>query len=84
MTVRTTVDINCDMGEAFGPWRIGEAPDDALLPLISSANIAAGFHAGDPNLMDHSVQGTAALRVGLPARPVRLPCRFSGDEVQHG
>ena len=69
MTARTTVDINCDMGEAFGPWRIGEAPDDALLPLISSANIAAGFHAGDPNLMDRSVQGAVSAGVGVGAHP---------------
>ena len=48
----TIVDINCDMGEAFGPWRLGDADDSELMTLISSANIAAGFHAGDPNLMD--------------------------------
>ncbi len=69
VTARMVVDINCDMGEAFGPWRIGEAPDDALLPLISSANIAAGFHAGDPNLMDRSVQSAAALGIGVGAHP---------------
>ena len=69
MTARTTIDINCDMGEAFGPWRIGEAGDDALMPLISSANIATGFHAGDPNLMDRSVAAAAARGIGIGAHP---------------
>ena len=50
------VDINCDMGEAFGRWRVGDTDDDVLMGLISSANIATGFHAGDPNLMDHTVR----------------------------
>ncbi len=69
MTARTVIDINCDMGEAFGPWRISEAGDDALMPLISSANIATGFHAGDPNLMDRSVAAAAALGIGVGAHP---------------
>jgi UPF0271 protein len=69
VTARTVIDINCDMGEGFGPWRIGEAGDDALMPLISSANIATGFHAGDPNLMDRSVAAAAALRIGVGAHP---------------
>lgn len=43
------VDLNSDLGEGFGIWRLGN--DDALLELITSANIACGFHAGDPNIM---------------------------------
>ncbi|MGY6535907.1 MAG: 5-oxoprolinase subunit PxpA [Pararhodobacter sp.] len=50
-----SVDINCDLGEGFGRWRIGEVPDAQLMPLITSANIAAGFHAGDPNIIDETV-----------------------------
>ena len=66
---RTTVDLNCDMGEGFGHWSYGDAPDSDLMPLISSANVAAGFHAGDPNQMD-AVAGLAAEHgVGLGAHP---------------
>jgi UPF0271 protein len=43
------IDLNCDLGESFGAWRMGD--DDALLALISSASIACGFHAGDPDIM---------------------------------
>lgn len=56
-----TVDLNCDMGESFGAWTIGA--DLALLPHVSSANIACGFHAGDPTVMRRTVE--AALRHGV-------------------
>ena len=48
--MKTRVDLNSDMGEGFGPWRIGDGVDEQIMPLISSANIATGFHAGDPNI----------------------------------
>lgn len=48
------IDLNADMGEGFGPWRMGE--DEALLDVVSSANIACGFHAGDPLIMDRTVR----------------------------
>lgn len=48
MALKNTIDINCDMGEAFGRWRIGDTSDEHPIAQISSANIAAGFHAGDP------------------------------------
>ena len=67
--MRTFVDLNCDMGEGFGQWVLGEAPDDAIMPLISSANIAAGFHAGDPNSMDRVVKLAQIHGVGLGAHP---------------
>ncbi|WP_370868986.1 5-oxoprolinase subunit PxpA [Ectorhizobium quercum] len=63
------VDINCDMGEAFGCWRIGDTDDASLMGLISSANIAAGFHAGDPNLMDRTVRLAVEHGVGVGAHP---------------
>lgn len=63
------VDINCDMGEAFGRWSIGDARDSAIMGLISSANIAAGFHAGDPNLMDDTVRLAVQHGVGIGAHP---------------
>ena len=43
------MDLNADLGEGFGPWRMGD--DEALLELVTSANVACGFHAGDPIIM---------------------------------
>jgi len=63
------VDINCDLGEAFGRWHIGDTHDAALMGLISSANIATGFHAGDPNLMDQTVGMAVEHGVGIGAHP---------------
>lgn len=68
-TMRDQVDLNCDMGEGFGHWRYGDAPDEALMPLISSANVATGFHGGDPNIMDRMAGLCAEHRVGLGAHP---------------
>lgn len=67
--MKTAVDLNCDMGEGFGQWVLGEAPDEELMSLISSANIAAGFHAGDPNSMDRVVKLAQQYGVGLGAHP---------------
>lgn len=67
--VRDLVDLNCDLGEGFGQWTVGEATDDALLELISSANVATGFHAGDPNLMDRVVRLAVERGVALGAHP---------------
>lgn len=53
----TTIDINSDLGESFGAWRMGD--DAALLAIVSSANIACGFHGGDPDIM----RGTVAMAV---------------------
>jgi UPF0271 protein len=55
------IDLNCDMGESFGAWNMGA--DDAVMPWITSANIACGFHAGDPSVMRRTV--TAALEAGV-------------------
>lgn len=65
----TVVDINCDLGEGFGHWRLGDTDDADLMGLISSANIATGFHAGDPNLMDMTVRLAAQHGVGVGAHP---------------
>lgn len=67
--MRELVDLNCDMGEGFGQWVLGEAPDEEIMALISSANIAAGFHAGDPNTMDRVVKLAHCHGVGLGAHP---------------
>lgn len=47
------IDLNCDMGESFGPWRMGH--DEGMMRHISSANVAGGFHAGDPATMRKTV-----------------------------
>lgn len=67
--MREVIDLNCDMGEGFGQWTLGEAPDEDIMSLISSANIAAGFHAGDPSLMDRVVKLAQTYGVGLGAHP---------------
>ncbi len=67
--MKTMVDLNCDMGEGFGHWRYGDAPDSALMALISSANVATGYHAGDPNLMNEAAALAKAHGVGLGAHP---------------
>lgn len=64
-----TVDLNSDMGEGFGPWTIGDGVDEAIMPLISSANIATGFHAGDPNIMRRTVELALEHGVGIGAHP---------------
>jgi UPF0271 protein len=45
----SSIDLNADLGEGFGAWRLGD--DDALLEVVTSANVACGFHAGDPSTM---------------------------------
>jgi len=61
------VDLNADMGESFGPWRMGD--DAALLDVITSANIACGFHAGDPDVMAETMRLAAKNGVGIGAHP---------------
>ena len=61
------VDLNCDLGESFGNYRIGS--DDAILPLITSANIACGFHAGDQDVMNETVQLATQNNIGIGAHP---------------
>lgn len=61
------IDINCDMGEGFGRYSIGN--DEALFPFITSANIACGFHAGDPQVMRRTVQLAKEHHVAIGAHP---------------
>jgi UPF0271 protein len=67
--MKLRVDLNCDMGEGFGHWSYGDAPDDELMKVISSANIATGFHAGDPNLMNRVVCLAKEHGVSVGAHP---------------
>ena len=61
------VDINCDMGESFGPWGMGA--DAEVMPHITSANIACGAHAGDPSVMRRTVRLARAAAVRVGAHP---------------
>ena len=62
-----TIDLNCDMGESYGAWKMGA--DAAIMPLISSANIACGFHAGDPATIRATVGLAAEHGVAIGAHP---------------
>jgi UPF0271 protein len=61
------VDLNSDMGEGFGPWPMGD--DAALLDVVSSANIACGFHAGDADTMAATMRLAVQNNVGIGAHP---------------
>lgn len=61
------IDLNCDMGESFGAYTLGY--DDEVIQLISSVNIACGFHGGDPDVMDHTVAMAKKYNVGVGAHP---------------
>ena len=63
----TRVDLNCDMGESFGAYRIGA--DEEVLPYVTSANIACGFHGGDPRVMRETIASAAAHGVAIGAHP---------------
>ena len=67
--MKNAIDLNSDMGEGFGSWSMGEGTDEAIMGLISSANIATGFHAGDPNIMQCMVASAGQHSVGIGAHP---------------
>ncbi|TDD97120.1 LamB/YcsF family protein [Jiangella asiatica] len=87
----TTVDLNCDLGEGFGAWTFVD--DDTLLSLVSSANVACGFHAGDPSIMRRVCAAAAERGVtvgahvgyrdlaGFGRRAMRVPAAQLADEV---
>ena len=78
-----TVDINCDMGEAFSIYRCGD--DEGLMPLVTLANVACGFHASDPSVMAGTVRLAKAHGVRVGAHP-SLPDRegFGRREMKMG
>ncbi|MBX0359261.1 LamB/YcsF family protein [Halobacillus sp. Nhm2S1] len=61
------VDLNCDMGESFGRYTIGR--DEEIMKYVTSANIACGYHAGDPSIMKKTVQMALEHNVGIGAHP---------------
>jgi UPF0271 protein len=65
--MQANVDLNADLGESFGAWTMGE--DEAMLGIVSSANVACGFHAGDPLVMWRTCQLAKAHGVAVGAHP---------------
>ncbi len=61
------VDLNCDLGESFGNYKIGM--DEEVIPLITSANVACGYHASDPVVMQKTVQMAAEHNIAVGAHP---------------
>ena len=82
------INLNADLGESFGAWKMGE--DAALLGVVRTANIACGFHAGDPLVMRHTVRTALAAKVGLGAHPAypdlqgfgRRPMKMAPAELE--
>jgi UPF0271 protein len=60
------IDLNADLGESFGAWRLGD--DAALLPLVTSANVACGFHAGDPLTLRQTCASAVGLGIAIGAQ----------------
>lgn len=82
------INLNADLGESFGAWKMGD--DAALLRVVGAANIACGFHAGDPLVMRQTVRTALAAGVGLGAHPAypdlqgfgRRPMAMAPAEVE--
>lgn len=83
------IDLNSDMGEGFGPWRMGD--DAGLLDLVTSANLACGFHGGDPSIMVETARLARGKGVAIGAHPGfpdlqgfgRRVMRMSAREIEH-
>lgn len=72
-------DLNSDIGESFGDWTKGD--DAALMQVITSANVACGFHAGDPDVMARTMKLAVENGVGIGAHPGFADLKGFGDGV---
>ncbi len=75
------VDLNADMGESFGPWKMGD--DAALLKIVTSANVACGFHAGDWDVMASTMAQAVENGVGIGAHPGFADLHGFGRQRMH-
>jgi UPF0271 protein len=83
-----TIDLNSDLGESFGAYKIGY--DDQLFPMLSSANVACGFHGGDPRTLERTIAACKANNVAVGAHPGfpdlvgfgRRPINCTPDEIR--
>jgi 5-oxoprolinase (ATP-hydrolysing) subunit A len=76
------IDLNSDMGESFGSWRMGD--DAAMLDIVTSANVACGFHAGDPDIMFRTAELARAKGAAIGAHPGFDDLRGFGRRVIRG
>ena len=82
-----SVDLNCDMGESFGAWQMGN--DAALMDYVSSVNVACGFHAGDASVIRKTIETAIEKNVRVGAHPSfpdlqgfgRRPMKMSSEEI---
>jgi 5-oxoprolinase (ATP-hydrolysing) subunit A len=82
------IDLNCDMGESFGQYKLGD--DESVMPFVTSANIACGLHAGDPLVMQKTIQLAKKYGVAIGVHPSwpdlqgfgRREMNLSADEVE--
>jgi UPF0271 protein len=79
---RLAIDLNADVGEGFGAYRAGD--DGAVIPLVSSVNVACGFHGGDPLHMERAVALAARLGVAVGAHPGYYDLRGFGRRALSG
>jgi UPF0271 protein len=70
------IDLNADLGEGFGAWRMGD--DEGLLRFVTSANVACGFHAGDPSVIDRTVGLAVRAGAAVGAHPSHFDLRGFG------
>lgn len=78
---KISIDLNCDMGEGFGPWTMGK--DSELMRYISSASIACGFHAGDASVMRRTVEQALRAGVSIGAHPSYPDLQGFGRREMH-
>ena len=76
------IDLNSDLGEGFGPWTMGD--DATMLDIVTTANIACGFHAGDPETMRHTIGLAKERGVAVGAHPGYRDLIGFGRRVQTG
>jgi UPF0271 protein len=82
------IDLNCDLGEGFGDWKMGD--DAAMLGVVSTVNVACGFHAGDPQIMADTFAAAKKAGVAIGAHPSypdlqgfgRRPIPYSAKEIE--
>lgn len=75
------INLNADLGESFGPWPMGD--DNALLSIVNTANVACGFHAGDPVVMQHTIRVAAEHQTSVGAHPGFPDLQGFGRRVMH-
>ena len=73
--MRMRVDLNSDLGESFGAWKMGD--DDAMLGIVTSASVACGWHAGDPVVMHRAA--SSPKRTAWPSARTRASTTCGGS-----